>query len=488
MKILLINLPKDGEVVETTTPDYLLDDFMSVPPLGLMSIASEVDKTRHNLKLIDISSLNSDISDTVKAIEAFNPDLLGISVVTRRLYSMYEIARRVKALFPEMVIIVGGPHINASPVETMELGVVDYALAGYGDKTFALFVECLDKGASTELLDTIPELYYMSGGKIKKNPPDDRPLLLDDLPFPDRSLLDLNLYFTVADSKKMTTIYTSRGCPYRCVYCDVFEKKFYYRSPKKIVDEFEYIKSLGIEEIHIFDDTFNLNRQRVMDMCNEILARGLKIKWNARVRIYPFDREMLRLMKSAGCERLHVGVESLDPATLKYMRKKITLAQIKEFFAICNEVKISTLAYFIIGFPQETPQYRKTLYQEIMKLKPTYVYINILYPLAKTEFNDHLIESGALKKDYWADYIKMPTIDFSIPLWRSPELQDEIITLADDIHRKFYLSPKFILQDIRRGMTLRLFFLKARAAVMMFIKTKFRKHYKPGDKETASRV
>ena len=120
-------------------------------------------------------------------------------------------------------------------------------------------------------------------------------------------------------------------------------------------------------------------------MCEEILKRGLKISWTARVRANPLDREMLILMKKAGLSRVHAGIESLDPRALEAMKKKITLEDIKEFFALCNEVKVSTLCYMILGFPEEDAEYRRDFVKNLMKLKPTYIYINILYPLAQTQ-------------------------------------------------------------------------------------------------------
>lgn len=484
MKIYLLNLPKEFEVQETVTPDYMLYDFVNFPPLGLIAIAADVDK-RHKIDVLDASTLDITIKETIQKVIENKPDILGISVVTKRLYAMREVAREVKKALPNVKIIAGGPHISYAPREAMELGVLDYALTGFAEKTFPEFVEAVEAGEKPEDLAKIDELYYYIDGKLRINPSVSRPKVLDDLPFPDRSLIDLDLYYTVADGAKMTSMYTSRGCPYRCVYCNVIEKSFYYRSANKIVDEFEHILNLGIEEIHIFDDTFNLNRQRVMDMCNEILRRGLKVRWNARVRIYPFDREMLTLMKKAGCERLHVGVESLDPTVLKYIRKKITLEQTKEFFAICNEVGINTLAYFIVGFTQESEQYRSTLLQDIKKLKPTYIYMNILFPLVMTDFYYELLKDGKLKEDYWAKYLKDPAQNFSIPLWRDQAEEDKLIDLVDKINRKFYFSPTFIINDLKRGVSFKLLRIKAGAAMKMLYGTVIKKIFKPQKKAKA---
>lgn len=465
MNILLINLPRDGEVVTNLTPEYLLHDFMNYPPLGLLAIAAGVHP-RHNLQVLDTVNNEMTIEDIINYVKDRKPDILGISVVTWRLFPMYDISKRVKEISPRTKIVVGGPHVTDHPEEVMELGCVDFAVTGFGEKKFPVLVEAIDKGDEL-LLESISGLYYKVDGNIETTPTEEASVNLDDLPFPNRTLLNLDDYFTLADKVKMTTVYTSRGCPFRCIFCDVGIKKYYYRSAKRIVDEFEHIARLGIEEIHIFDDTFNLRRQRVIDMCKEMLARGLDVRWSARARVYPADEEMISLMKQAGCNRLHVGVEVLDPDLLKYIKKNITMEQIDNFFKLCNKYGIDTLAYFMVGFPQETREYRKSFYKGTKKLNPTYVYVNILEPLANTEFYDSLVRDGVYEEDFWEEFVKKPVRDFEIPSYRSPEEDEELLELVDDIHRKFYLSPRFIFNDLRRTASFELLGRKAKAAISL---------------------
>ena len=469
MKILLINLPREGEVRDVATPDYLLYDFMNYPPLGLLAIAAGVDR-RHSLEVVDVVARGLSIEGIVKIVCEGHPDLLGISVVTRRAFALCEITRRVKSSLPGVKIVVGGPHVSAFPTETMYAARPDFVLPGYGEMTFPALVEALDRGGEG-LIGTVPGLHYWKGDGVVSNPPAAVPLNIDDLPIPDRSFIRLGDYFSAADKERMTTMYTSRGCPFRCIFCDVGEKTFRYRSPSKIVDEFEYIGSLGIKEIHIFDDTFNVDRGRVIDVCREILRRKVKVRWSARARVMPFDREMAALAKEAGCRRLHVGVEAFDDGILKAIRKNITLEQIYSFFGICNEFGIDTLAYFIVGFPQETEEYRRTLYARLRSLKATYLYLNILYPTAKSLLYEEMLKNGVYRKDYWGEFIRRPVRDFELPLCRPPELQQELIRLVDDVHRNFYLSPRFIMNDLRRNMNMRMFLKKAKIAIKLLSRT-----------------
>ena len=470
MKILLVTVPKEGSCVEGASPTYLLHDFANYPPLGLLAIAAEVDP-RHELKVIDAVGKNYSLDRVVEEVKKFNPDLLGITLHSNRLYPSHMLTKRVREEMPHIKLIGGGPHIDEFGMITMELGFLDYAMAGYCEKTFPEFVESLDEinnGADPKpLFEKIPGLYYRQGEKIHFNPESDKPANLDEFPFPKRELVDLEDYFTAADKETMTTMYTSRGCPYKCTFCDVLEKKYHYRSAKSTVDEMEYIMSLGIKEIHIFDDTFNLNRKRVIELCNEILSRNLKVRWAARVRAHPLDEEMLKLMKKAGCSRLHAGIESLDPASLEAMKKQITLDHIRAFFKLCKKLKIQTLSYMILGFPEETPEYRKTFFKTLKSIGPTYVYINLLYPLPKTPLYYGLLESGFYEKDHWLEYFKNPTPNFDLPICRDRELHLELIQLMDSVHKRFYLSPSFIIKDLMRNTSPKLLFIKAKLALKL---------------------
>ncbi len=472
MRILLLNLPRESEAKDYTTREYLLTDFSRLLPLGLLAIATDVNP-KHSIKVLDVNVENMTIEDTIQYIEDCRPDVLGLSVVTRRLYAMREISRRIKKALPDTRIVAGGPHINYWPKETMELGLLDYVLPGYGERTFPLLLDAIENGEGEKLLKTVPNLYHRSSdGEINANPPDDLPVILDSLPFPNRKLINLDKYFSAVDKARMTTLYSSRGCPFHCIFCDVQEKKFHYRTAKSVVDEFEEIATLGIKEVYILDDTFNTNRQRVIDICNEILVRGIKLGWSTRARVTPFDAEMMRLMKKAGCTRLHVGVESLDPDILNYIGKKQTLEQIQNFFKLCREFGMETLGYFIIGFPGETREYRERLLREVLKLGATYAFCNILYPLAKTQYYQSLLDNGTFKEDYWAGFLRNPRKDFELPLPRSHELQKELEAQADDFHKKFCFRPKFILRELKRSFRdPRVLLRKAKLAVLLIIRT-----------------
>lgn len=479
MRILLINLPRQFETRDFTTPDYFLDNFMKYPPLGLLAIATGVDK-KHSLEILDTTVKNMPLEQIVSYIKEKKPDVLGVSIVTRRLYGAWRVMKEVKKFMPEIKIVTGGPHVNYFPKETMELGFIDYALAGFCEKSFPQLVEAIDKGEKEEDLKAVPNLYYKRNNQIVNTPAVETPLILDNIPFPNRRLINLHDYYTAADKEPMTTVYSSRGCPNQCVYCDVQEKKWYYRTAKNVVDEFEEIAKMGIKLIHIFDDTFNIDRQRVIDICKEIIRRNLKIRWTTRGRVFPFDEEMADLFKKSGGVRWYIGVETLDPEIMKYIKKGITIPQIENFFKICRKYKIDIMAYFIIGFPNETAEYRERLYGEVVKLRPTYVFFNVLCPLPKTEYYYSLLSEGVLKEDFWAKFVRNPAPDFQIPFPRSEKEQKELVELSDLYSRKFYFNPLFIMKEFWKSLFYpKILFFKFKGGFLMLgkiLKRKFRRY------------
>lgn len=467
MKILLTNLPSESQVADNYTPKYIIDEFSTYPPLGLLYVAAGVPR-EHELEVLDTAARKLSVAETVDFICKKNPDLLGISVVTSRLYALYAISKEIKKKLPHIKIVAGGPHVNIFPVETLGFGSVDYVLKGDGEKTFPLLIKAVENNKEEEL-EAIPNLFFRSSKNsgIQATKPLKDEINLDSIPFPRRDLLDMSQYRTAADKVKMTTINSSRGCPYRCIFCDVQSKVYRYRSAENIVDEMQEIVKLGIREIHIFDDTFNIQRDRVIKMCREIMKRGLSINWGARARVHPLDEEMVSLMKASGCYRLHLGVESGNPKILEITGKKITIDQVKEAFRLCNKYKIEPLAYFIIGFPGETVKDALNTVNFIKSIKPAYVMASSLYPLPNTQFYKELLEKNIFSRDYWLDFARQPVPDYKLPLWREPELEKEIEKTLDYIYRRFYLSLRFIVNQIKTTRSIGQFLFKARLAFIL---------------------
>ena len=245
---------------------------------------------------------------------------------------------------------------------------------------------------------------------------------------------------------------TSRGCPYRCCFCDRphLGKRFRAHSATYVVDEIEECKKLGIREILLYDDTFTVNKERVLSICDEIQNRQLNISWDIRTRVDNVDEAMLEKLKQAGCRRIHYGVESGTSEILKILRKDIDLQKTKDIFATTRVIGIKTLAYFMIGSPTETQdQINKTI-DFMMELQPDFVHISITTPFPATDLYRLGLERGILKSDYWREFSRKPTADFVPKVWEENFTREQLVALRKLAYRRFYLRPKYIFKQISR--------------------------------------
>lgn len=227
---------------------------------------------------------------------------------------------------------------------------------------------------------------------------------------------------------------------------------FRMRTAKNVVDEIEHVmRDFGIGEVFFYDDTFTTNRKRVIEICEEINSRGLDIIWDCRTRVDCVTKEMLYKMKEAGCTRIHYGVEAGDQRILNILRKGFTLEQVRQAFMWTKEAGIRTLAYFMIGSPGEDLRTIEKTFNLIWQLKPDYIVISTTNIHPGTDMYQSALETGYLKSDVWRDYtlgkIGYPPIStFETDEFTKGDLEKLIIRL----YKKFYLRPRYIMNQLRK--------------------------------------
>ena len=470
--VLLINLPEEGQCADFYTPRYAIDSFSVYPPLGLLYVATAI-KDYYSVEIMDVIALNYSIEQTVRAIIEKLPTVLGISLQTFRLYPMVAIIKEVKSKLPDAVIVVGGPHTSLYPVETLNLNGVDFVIMGDGEGPFKNLLDALSSNNNNELKNIAGLVYKDENNTVFQKPP----LYgsIDNIKIPDRSLVDYKYYYTAADEQEqVVTMISSRGCPFQCIFCDVQEKKYRQRSAKNIVDEIESINnSFKNALIHIFDDTFNLSKERVLEICNEIQKRKIKTQWTTRARVHPCDEEMVSAMKNAGLKRVHLGVESGSETSLFNIKKGIKKDQIIKAFEIYHKYNIDILSYFIIGFDWETKKDINDTIAFIKEINPTYTMANTLYPAAKTTIYENLLKSRKIEKDFWQEFAENPVKDFKLPQYRNLKTQKYLKRKLDEIYLTFYLSPSFVFKNLKNnkkkgdGTSLSGFFFKVKLAYLI---------------------
>ena len=467
MKVLLISPPLEN-MIATNYPSAIEEESGCSPPLGLMYIAAYAEKNTDNkIEILDAVSEKMNYDRISETIHRKKPDVVGIQSLTFSIVDTLLLAKLVRNLSEDIKIVLGGPHVNIYPNETICRKEVDYLVLGEGEITFTDLLQNID---NIEKLKTTQGLVFKEGDKIintgLRDPIDD----LDAIPFPARHLTNYkNYYSLLAKRNPITTMMSSRGCPYQCTFCgrQHLGKRFRARSAKNVVDEIEECISMGIEEFLFYDDTFAVNRQRTLDICNEILERGLDIGWDIRTRVDNVDKEILLKLKKAGCERINYGVESGNAEMLKLIRKGITIEQAKEAFRLTKEIGIQTLAYFIIGLPGETKLQILDTIKFAKLLNPDYAHFSVLTPYPDTPLYENSLKNGVIKEDYWRDFAKNPNKQFVPRAWEEDLSRQELLDLLNYAYKDFYIDIGYILQQMLKIRSLNEFKKKTKAGLRL---------------------
>ena len=339
MRVLLIN------------PYYPISETPS-PPLGLAFLAAALENAGHKVQMLDLVVYPYTKEHLARILKTFDPQFVGTTAVTMNFNHAAGVIRDVKALAPDILTVMGGPHVTFCARETLEACLeIDFIVLGEGEETL---VELVNAYQNNSPWSDIKGLAYQDQGRpvltASKDPMQD----IDGLPEPARHLIPLGRYRALGLPISMTT---SRGCPFRCIFCvgrKMVGARVRYRNPQKVVDELAYLSTLGFHQINIADDLFTASKKHCLAVCDEIIRRQLTIQWTSFARVDTVSRPVLERMKQAGCNAVSFGVETGSPEILTTIKKGITLDQVIHAVTICNDVGITPQASFILGLPGET--------------------------------------------------------------------------------------------------------------------------------------
>ncbi len=468
MKILLINPPRENEIIGNN-PKIIEKERGYNPPLGVLYIAGYIEKhSSHNVSVLDCQVKEVGYDSLESRIRSDSPDVVGVTAMTLTMIDVTKTISAVKRVNNKTKVVLGGPHVHLFPEETINLDNVDFLVLGEGEISFK---ELLDDIEDIERLKNIPGLVFKANGEIVNT--GIRPVIeeLDNIPFPARHLTPYKKYTSLlAKGNIVTTIFTSRGCPFKCSFCDRphLGKTFRSRSAVNVVDELEECVNMGIKEFLFYDDTFTVNKKRVIDICNEIVQRGLDIGWDIRARVDTMNEELLRHLKEAGCQGIHYGVEAGTEKILNVLNKGITIKKVKEVFDLTRKYKLPILAYFMIGSPTETSEDINTTFTVIKELDPDYIHMTMLTPFPGTEIYRKALESGLIERDVWREFARDPQPGFIPPHGSDIFTRDEMNKMIAEGYRKFYIRPSYILKSLLKVKSIDEMKKKARAGLKVF--------------------
>jgi radical SAM superfamily enzyme YgiQ (UPF0313 family) len=451
LKALLINPPRFQEIVGNN-PLIIEEERGHNPPLGLLYLAASIEAAgRHAVSVLDAQVEELQYPELEARVREEAPDVVGITTMTLTLLDVIETVRAVKRVDGDIQVVLGGPHAHLYPTETIHLPGVDYVVLGEGERSFP---ELLGRLGDRRGLKDVKGLVFRDGdGKVVNTGMRDFLEDLDDIPFPARHLVPYRKYSSLmARRTPITTMITSRGCPYQCTFCDRphLGKRFRARTALNVVDEMEECTRMGIHEFLIYDDTFTIDRERVLAICEEITRRRLDIGWDIRARVNTIDEELLGRLKGANCERIHFGVEAGTDSVLRTLLKGMTVGQAHEVFRATRRAGISTLGYFMLGSPGETLKEIEETMRVMKSLDPDFVHVTILTPFPGTKLYADALRRGIIKEDVWRAFARAPHGDFIPPHWDEHFSREELGDLLVKAYKGFYTRPRYILKGLGR--------------------------------------
>lgn len=420
------------------------------PPLGLLYIAAILEK-EHDIKVVDYDADGMNDQKLKQIFKTFNPDLVGLTASTANINSAKQIASLAKE--EGIKTLLGGLHSTMMPEECMNYGCFDFIVKGEGEVTIPLIVDNLDNKEFN-----IDGMWYRKNGEIIRNK--DRPYIqdLDSLPFPARHLLKNPTAYKPPDAMRepVTPMMTSRGCPSRCTYCctkHILGQEFRFRSPKNIVDEIEHvIREFGIQEIHLMDDVFTYNKERVFEFRDEVKRRDIDVNFVLAngLRADQVDKERLEALKDLGVISIGCGVESGNQQILNNIRKDIRLDRVRESYKMAKELGFQTWGFFILGLPGENESTIKDTINFAKELDVDFAKFLILKPYPNSHVWDQLQEENLIDNIDYDNYGV-----YTAPVHHLKDLSaDDILKWQRTAYRKFYLRPRKIMQHLMRIRTI----------------------------------
>ena len=419
-------------------------NISSVLPLGLMYLGSALKKKDHKVKILDLRLKKNPYSRLNETIEKFKPDVVGIGLLTIESKSAHRIAKDVKRTDPNLSVIFGGPHCEAEPELILKDNNVDILVIGEGENTVC---ELMDAFKYSGSFDKVNGIAYRDKGKIIKNRPREPIEDLNSLKL-DYGLVNVEDYFHFSSShdylpssKRFLPIFTSRGCPFECVYChNIFGKKIRYMSAERVLREIEFLyKEYNVEEFHFLDDSFNIDIQRAKRIFDLIYDSGMNIRiaFPNGIRTDFIDEELIHKMKKAGVYRIALGIESGSERIIKMINKKSDINEIKVVTKKLSSSKISTGGFFMLGFPTETREEISDTINFACSLDLTTAIFSFVIPNPGTDLWKCIKSYDRnLDPDDFENFNAE-----SVNLNQSCVSSKELLKLQRMAYRKFYLTP-----------------------------------------------
>ncbi|MGB2986213.1 MAG: radical SAM protein [Phycisphaerae bacterium] len=465
-RVLLVTPPHDlGRVMGHT--GKLLARW---EPLGLLYIAAVLLENGYDVQVIDAEGDPHTLDDMLRAVEAYDPAIIGITCLTPTAATSVELGCRLREAHRCRTVVMGNVHAWVFAETLLRLGACDFVVQGEGEFTLLELLRCLEAGGDPA---SVGGVSFLQGEDFVKTPPRPLPRDLDVIPPPARHLVkhidyDAGLISNMSYMRPKGTVSRhamgARGCVFECKFCVVHqERRFRTHSPKRIVDEMiDLQENYNCGFIFFIDSIFEANKGRAHAICDEIRRRGVKVPWGCEGHVRMVDRETLHVMRAAGCVNIAYGIESGSQRVLDRIGKGTKLEDVDEAIRLTHAVGISTSGLFILGLPGETRDQMERTIELAAKLPLDLAQFTLFVPFPGSRYFEELSAAGIIDTGVRPD----GSVDFDV--WRRYSSYvgygqqggsiylppgftfDELFAMQRKALRRFYLRPHQILRNLKR--------------------------------------
>lgn len=462
-------------------------------PLGLGYVASVLERDGFEVSMVDCPSEGYETSMDIgkerivyglsndeirRRIEQYRPDAIGISCLFSTLEKrMLMIARIAREVDPNIVVVVGGPHVGAFYNRLSRDSAVDYCVIGEGEYTTRNLFTAMNEGRP---VDSAGAMAFRRGGERVIHTQNDWIQNLDELPFPARHLIPQDVYFKIGKTQglrldgeerlRLTQMTTSRGCPFQCTYCAknvTWGKGYRARSAKNVLDEMEHlIEDYNIERFAFQDDNFTADMARAAQIFDGIVERKFNITWEAHngLGVNFLNPPLLEKMKASGCVSFTIAVESANDATLRRVKKPNYIKLAPPIVKKAKELAIEVRGFFMIGFPGETLEEVQKTVAYARDLNLAVSAFALVTPLPGTTLYNECVETGLVDE---------ATIDFEDNSFGAFELQLSKVPVSElkairkiewlktvlldsdgNLKAEIPLNPRDAIEELENGLKL----------------------------------
>lgn len=441
-----------------------------VPPLGIMYIASYMEREGFHCDVLDCLVEKFKLSDLREHLLKNKYDIIGITCMTNSALDAYESAKIAREVQPDSTIVMGGVHPTALPEQTVkETLETDVIIVGEGEQTFVDIATCLENGKDYHTVDGLA-FWSKEENKVKYTTPRTPIPDLDSLPFPAYHKVPMEKYVphvTQYVDLPNYPILLQRGCPYQCTYCDhgaVLGRKIRSLSVERAIENVKYlVENYGAKGIYFLDSVFTVRRDFIMSFLKALQEQEFKISFACNARADQLDLELLKEMKKAGCWMIQIGIESGNIKSLELIKKAsyssafkpdpndpkgrpFLLNKYEQEIRNCQKLGIQVMASYILGLPGETPEDVETTINFAKKLATETALFFLPVPYPGSYLLTQAKEDGGLKEDVtWKDY---SCVDYSNPVYVNPKIgKKKMQELLSRAFNEYYKQPKVIYRN-----------------------------------------